>query len=145
MRLIVYIFLLLLIPITLSAQQIKYPHSPFHIQAIYQLQDGNKIYIEQYEHGDIIWQQDSKTGKFTKLAKVWSFIALAKSCESIDKKNIYFATNKENYLMGGIVEDPTIRIFDLNNKHPWRDSDLGIVPNMEWTKQWCEFYSELKN
>ena len=68
MRLIVYIFLLLLIPITLSAQQIKYPHSPFHIQAIYQLEDGNKIYIEQYEHGDIIWQQDSKTGKFIKLA-----------------------------------------------------------------------------
>ena len=143
MRIIVYIFLLLLIPITLSAQQIKYPHSPFHIQAIYQLEDGNKIYIEQYEHGDIIWQQDSKTGKFIKLAKVWSFIALAKSCESIDKKNIYFATNKEHYLMGGVVEDPPIRIFDLNNKHPWRDSDLSIVPNMKWAKQWCNFYIEM--
>ena len=111
-RLIFNIFLFLLIPITLFAQQTKYPYYPFHIQAIYQLDDGNKIYIEQYEHGDIIWKQDSKTGKFTKLAKVWSFIALAKSCERIDKKNIYFATNKEYYLGGGIVEDPTIRIFN---------------------------------
>ena len=42
--------------------------------------------------------------------------------------------------MGGIDEEPTIRIFDLHNKHPCRDSDLGIVPNMEWTKQWCVFY-----
>ena len=42
--------------------------------------------------------------------------------------------------MGGIDEEPTIRIFDLHNKRPWRDSDLGIVPNMEWTKQWCVFY-----
>ena len=32
------------------------------------------------------------------------------------------------------------QFFSLNNKKPWRDSDLGIVPNMEWTKQWCVFY-----
>ena len=57
--------------------------------------------------------------------------------------NFSFAQNKEYYLMGGIVEEPTIRIFDLHNKQPWRDSDLGIVPNMNWTKQWCVFYDQL--
>ena len=145
MRHCIYIFLLLLIPITLSAQQTKYPHSPFRIQAIYQLDDGNKIYIEHYERGNVIWKEDSKTGKFTELAKIWNFIALAKSCESIHEKNIYFATNLEYYLMGGVVYEPTIRIFDLTNKHPWRDSDLGIVPDMKWAKEWCEFYKPLKN
>ena len=145
MKFFLLIFIFLLNLSHLAAQQIKYPHSTFRIQAIYQLDDGNKIYIEQYERGNVIWQQDSKTGKFTELAKIWNFIALAKSCESIDKKNIYFATNLEYYLMGGVVYEPTIRIFDLNNKHPWRDTDLGIVPDMEWAKKWCEFYKPLKN
>ena len=145
MKFFLFIFILLLNSSHLSAQQTKYPHSPFRIQAIYQLDDGNKIYIEQYERGNVIWQQDSKTGKFTELAKIWNYIALAKSCESIHEKNIYFATNLEYYLMGGVVYEPTIRIFDLNNKHPWRDTDLGIVPDMEWAKKWCEFYKPLKN
>ena len=92
---------------------------------------------------NVIWEKDSKTNKFNKVSTVWNFIALAKSCESIDEKNIYFAQNKEYYLMGGIDEEPTIRIFDLYNKQPWRDSDLGIVPNMNWTKQWCVFYDQL--
>jgi len=145
MRIFILFFILVLSSSSLFAKEYIYPHKDFKLNSIYQLDDGNRIYIEQYELGDIIWQQDFKTGKFTKLAKVWSFIALAKSCESIDKKNIYFATSKEHYLMGGIVEDPRIRIFDLNNKHPWRDSDLGIVPNMEWAKEWCKFYKPLKN
>ena len=89
---------------------------------------------------NVIWEKDFKTNKYNKVSIVWNFIALAKSCESIDEKNIYFAQNKEHYLMGGIDEEPTIRIFDLYNKQPWRDSDLGIVPNMNWTKQWCVFY-----
>lgn len=139
MRIVINIFLILLLFTNVFSEE-KFPFKKSNIKEIYKLENGNTIFIEQTEMNDTIWEKNLKTSKIKKIAHVWSFIALAKSCESIDKKNIYFAQNKEYYLMGGIDEEPTIRIFDLHNKHPWRDSDLGIVPNMEWTKQWCVFY-----
>ena len=143
MRIIISLFLLLLIPCVVFSED-NLPFDKSTLEQTYKLDNGNTIYIEQTGMNDAIWEKDLKTNKINKIAHVWSFIALAKSCESIDEKDIYFAQNKEYYLMGGIDEEPTIRIFDLHNKHPWRDSDLGIVPNMEWTKQWCVFYDEDK-
>jgi hypothetical protein len=139
MRIIISLFLLLLIPCVVFSED-NLPFDKSTLEQTYKLDNGNTIYIEQTGMNDAIWEKDLKTNKINKIAHVWSFIALAKSCESIDEKDIYFAQNKEYYLMGGIDEEPTIRIFDLHNKRPWRDSDLGIVPNMEWTKQWCVFY-----
>ncbi len=82
-----------------------------------------------------------KTKKFNNISFVWNFISLAKRCEGIKEQNIYFANNLEYYLGGGSkVDNPQIRIFSLNDSSPWRDSDLGIVPNMDWAKQYCEFY-----
>ena len=72
---------------------------------------------------------------------VWNFIGLAKYCDGIKEKNIYFANNLEYYLGGGTnIDNPQIRIFSLNDPSPWRDSDLGIVPSMKWAKEYCEFY-----
>ena len=74
------------------------------------------------------------------ISLVWNFIALAKECEGIDQRNIYFAQNKEYYLMGGWDEDPTIRIFDLYNPQPWHDNYLDIVPSMNYAGNLCKFY-----
>jgi len=116
-----------------------------NLQAIYHLNNGNKIYIEQYERGDRIWEKKHNSNQINKISHVWSFIALAKKCEGIEGENIYFASNLEYYLGGGaIIDNPQIRVFTLYNPNPWRDSDLGIVKNMNDTKQWCEFYKDLK-
>tara|TARA_Y100000389_G_scaffold155104_1_gene155702 strand:- start:108 stop:497 length:390 start_codon:yes stop_codon:yes gene_type:complete len=66
--------------------------------------------------------------------KHFSFIKLAQECESIQKKNIYFAVNKEHFFMGGINENAPLRIYDLEgNVH-------GSAPNLEYAQQFCKFY-----
>ena len=86
-----------------------------------------------------------KTKTYNQVAFIWNFISLAKNCEGINEKNIYFAQNLEYWLGGGaIIDDAQIRIFSLKDPSPWRDSDLGIVPNMNWAKQQCSFYKEIK-
>ena len=110
---------------------------PFLIDSTFAL----KIYIEQFERGDRIWKYEVKNQTFRKLAFIWNFITLVKNCEGISEKDIYFATNLEYYLGGGTkIDNPQIRIFSLDDPSPWRDSDLGIVPNIDWAKQFCEFY-----
>ena len=141
MKLLLYIFLLLFIPMVVLGNENKLPFDKSQLEKTYQLDNGNIIYIEQYERGDRIWEKDISTGKINNISSVWNFIALAKSCEGIKEENIYFATNLEYYLGGGNnIDNAQIRIFSLHDPSPWRDSDLGIVPNMEWTKQWCVFY-----
>ena len=55
--------------------------------------------------------------------------------------NIYFAQNREYWFGGGaIIDNAQIRIFELYDKTPWRDSDLGITPDMDYAKEWCKFY-----
>ena len=122
----------------------KLPFNLDDIENIYRLDNGNKIYIEQYERGDRIWEENIVTSEITNISFVWNFIVLAKECEGIKEKNIFFANNLEYYLGGGTnIDNPQIRIFSLYDPSPWRDSDLGIVPNMEWTKSFCLFYKEL--
>ena len=96
------------------------------------------------ERGDIIWEYDTKANKFNELSNVWNFIDLASKCEMIREGNIYFATILEYWFAGGTnIDYPEIRIFDLYDPSPWRDSDLGITPNMEYAKEWCTFYEPL--
>ena len=115
-----------------------------NVQSIYELNNGNKIYIEQYERGDRIWEEDILSNKINNISFVWSFISLAENCEGIENETIYFATNLEYYLGGGTkIDNPQIRIFSLHDPSPWRDSDLGIVPNIEWANSFCNFYKPL--
>tara|TARA_B100000989_G_scaffold235226_1_gene182069 strand:- start:6 stop:461 length:456 start_codon:yes stop_codon:yes gene_type:complete len=117
------------------------PFKKSNLQSSYILDDGDIIHIEKFERGDRIWKYDLKNQTFKKLTFVWNFITLAKYCEGISEKDIYFAVNLEYYLGGGtIIDNPQIRIFSLDDSSPWRDSDLGIVPNIDWAKQFCEFY-----
>ena len=122
----------------------EFPFNQKNIEKVYQLENGNRIYIEQYERGDRIWEENIVTDKITNISFVWNFIALAKECEGVKEKNIFFANNLEYYLGGGTnIDNLQIRIFSLYDPSPWRDSDLGIVPNMDWTKQWCVFYEPI--
>ena len=144
MKYIIYVFSLLLISTVVVTNETtpQFPHKDFKIKYKYKLNNGNTIYVEPTGVNDAIWELNRRTGLLTKKAIVWNFIALAKKCETIDETNIYFAQNKEYYLGGGIDENPSIRIFSLNNKKPWRDSDLGIVSSMKSARQWCVFYNK---
>ncbi len=145
MKFLIYLFLLLIYPNIIFGYDKKLPFKLDNIQSIYKLNNGNKIYIEQYERGDRIWEEDILSNEINNISFVWSFISLAENCKGIENENIYFATNLEYYLGGGTnIDNPQIRIFSLYDPSPWRDSDLGIVKNMNDTKQWCEFYENLK-
>ena len=141
MYLLFRIIVIYLILISNNYSEIIYPFKKENIQSKYTLDNYNMIFIEQFERGDRIWSYNTKTKKFNNISFVWSFISLAKRCEGIKEQNIYFASNLEYYLGGGSkIDNPQIRIFSLNDPSPWRDSDLGIVPNIDWAKQYCEFY-----
>ena len=141
---------LIIILLTLSINSFAFgkdylPFKKENIEKIYKLENGNLIFIEQYERGDRVWEKDFSSNKYNNISHVWNFIALAKNCEGIKQSNIYFAHNLEYYVGGGANhENPQIRIFDLYDPSPWRNTDLGIVPNMKHTKQWCNFYKEIK-
>ena len=73
-----------------------------------------------------------------------SFYALAKWCEFLKERNIYFGANREYWLGGGAkIDYAQIRIFNLYEPDPWRNSDLGIVPNMKHVKHICVFYEPI--
>ena len=141
MKFLIHLLIFLVYPTIIFADYKKLPFNLDNVQSIYKLNNGNKIYIEQYERGDRIWEEDLLSNKINNISFVWSFISLAENCKGIESENIYFATNLEYYLGGGTkIDNPQIRIFSLHNPKPWRDSDLGIVPNIDWAKQFCEFY-----
>ena len=48
----------------------------------------------------------------------------------IDNQNIYFANSLEYWFAGGNnIDYPEIRIFELYEPKPWRDTDIGIAPD----------------
>ena len=144
MKLLIHLLLFIIYPIIIFANDKKLPFNFNNIQSIYKLNNGNKIYIEQYERGDRIWEEDILSKKINNISFVWSFISLAENCKGIENENIYFATNLEYYLGGGTnIDNPQIRIFSLYDPSPWRDSDLGIVPNIEWANSFCNFYNPI--
>ena len=114
-----------------------------NIKKMYHLKNGDSVIIENYERGDRIWIKKINGDAYFNISHIWNFIALAEKCEGIENKDIYFAINLEYWLGGGTnLENPQIRIFNLYDPSPWRDSDVGIVPNMKWAKQFCTFYNE---
>ena len=144
MKFLIYLLLFLIYPNIIFANDKKLPFNLDNIQSIYKLNNGNKIYIEQYERGDRIWEEDILSKKINNISFVWSFISLAENCKGIENENIYFATNLEYYLGGGAnIDNPQIRIFSLYDPSPWRDSDLGIVPNIDWADSFCNFYNPI--
>ena len=145
MKFLIYLFLLLIYPNIIFGYDKKLPFKLDNIQSIYKLNNGNKIYIEQYERGDRIWEEDILSKKINNISFVWSFISLAENCKGIESENIYFATNLEYYLGGGTnIDNPQIRIFSLHEPKPWRNSDLGIIHNIDSVKDICTFYQDLK-
>ena len=137
------LFLLLIIN-TLNADDVKIPFKKENIKAIYKINNGNLIYIQSFERGDRIWELKKNSKELIEISIVFNFIALAEKCEFIKKDNIYFAQNREYWFGGGaVIDNAQIRIFELYDKAPWRDSDLGITPDIEYAKQWCKFYKKL--
>ena len=144
MKFLIHLLLFLIYPTIIFANDKKLPFNLDNVQNIYKLNNGNKIYVEQYERGDRIWEEDIYN-KINNISFVWSFISLAERCEGIENENIYFAANLEYYLGGGTkIDNPQIRIFSLYEPKPWRDSDLGIIQSMESVKDICIFYQDLK-
>ena len=145
MKFWIHLLLFLIYPTIIFADYKKLPFNLDNVQSIYKLNNGNKIYIEQYERGDRIWEEDISNNKINNISFVWSFISLAENCKGIESENIYFAANLEYYLGGGTkIDNPQIRIFSLYEPKPWRDSDLGIIQSMESVKDICIFYQDLK-
>ena len=124
--------------------KIKLPFKTSQVQAIYQLDNGNIIYIQRYERGDRIWEKKEDSNELKEISYLFSFIALARECESLNERDIYFGQNREYWLGGGAkIDYAQIRVFDLYDPNPWRDSDLGIVPDMKHVKYICNFYEPL--
>ena len=66
------------------------------------------IYIEPRGTNDTIWEKDEVNGELKLISHVSFFDCIAKSCPDNNLKNVYFAQNKEYYLMGGIDENSPI-------------------------------------
>ena len=146
MKFLIHLLLFLVYPTIIFTDEKKLPFNLDNIQSIYKLNNGNKIYIEQYERGDRIWEEDISSKKINNISFVWSFISLAENCQGIENENIYFAANLEYYLGGGTkIDNPQIRIFSLREPKPWRNSDLAIIYSMDSVKDICVFYPDLLN
>ena len=139
-----FILFFLILNNTLIADDFKIPFEKENLKAIYKIDNGNWIYIQSFERGDRIWERKKNSKELKEISIVFNFIELAEKCEFIKKDNIYFAQNREYWFGGGaIIDNAQIRIFELYDETPWRDSDLGITPDMEYAKEWCQFYEKL--
>ena len=138
------VILLLFFPVHgASGVDTKFPYPDMNIIHVYQLDNGKMIYVEQTQVGSTIWKKDMTTKELKLVKHVWFFDGIAKSCPDENLENVLFATQKEYYYMGGINEDPPIRMYDLYNPNPWMDNELGMVPNMKWARSWCTFYKPI--
>ena len=144
MKVFISLIFFLIINNTLIADDFKIPFKKENLKAIYKIEDGNWIYIQSFERGDRIWERKKNSKEIKEISIVYNFIAIAEECEFIEQNNIYFAQNREYWFGGGaIIDNAQIRIFELNDETPWRDSDLGITPDMDYAKEWCKFYKKI--
>ena len=125
------------------APEIQVLKENFHNIKSFKIEENKFIYVTQGDFNQFIFEYDRTANTIKQISIIWNFIALAKECEGIDQKNIYFAQNKEYYLMGGWNENPDIRIFDLYNPQPWHDNYLEIVPSMNYVGNFCKFYEPM--
>ena len=140
-----FILFFLILNSTLIADNFKIPFKKENLKAIYEIDDGNLIYIQSFERGDRIWERKKNSDDIKEISIVYNFIAIAEECEFIKQNNIYFAQNREYWFGGGaIIDNAQIRIFELYDETPWRDSDLGITPDMEYAKEWFKFYEKIE-
>ena len=139
-----FILFFLILNNTLIGDDFKIPFKKENLKAIYKIDEGNWIYIQSFERGDRIWERKKNSDDIKEVSIVYNFIAIAEECEFIKQNNIYFAQNREYWFGGGaIIDNAQIRIFELYDETPWRDSDLGITPDMEYAKEWCIFYEKI--
>ena len=137
----IFIFIILSCSAYSNDLNITYPHKPFDIKSIYNINDGRTIIVENRPRGNTIWEVNKNTKRLNRISDVWNFIDLAQSCERISENNIYFAHNLEYWFNGGTnIDFQAIRIFSLDNPKPYNDNYLGISPSMSYAKEWCTFY-----
>ena len=120
------------------------PYDYFETKAIYHLDTGQIIYVEQDVHGHTLWEKNA-TGRLNKLGSFAGFYGIAKECHAYkdnEFNNIVFASSKEYYYGGGINEFP-IRMYHLyeRNAHVSYRTDIGMVMDMGNT--WCTFYEPI--
>jgi hypothetical protein len=60
MKLLLNLFLFLSLPLLVLGNENNLPFDKSHLEKTYQLDNGNIIYIEQYERGDRIWKYQIK-------------------------------------------------------------------------------------
>jgi len=95
----------------------------------------NKILVISNNHFlDEVHLCDSSLKNCVLINRHFGFLDLAKECENVQSKNIYFAVNKEYFFMGGINENAPLRIYDLEG------NVYGSAPNLDYAKQFCKFY-----
>ena len=95
----------------------------------------NKILVISNNHFlDEVHLCDSSLKNCALINRHFAFADLAKECEGVQSKNIYFAVNKEHFFMGGINENAPLRIYDLEG------NVYGSAPNLDYAKQFCKFY-----
>ena len=95
----------------------------------------NKILVISNNHFlDEVHLCDSSLKNCALINRHFGFVDLAKECENVQSKNIYFAVNKEYFFMGGINHDAPLRIYDLEG------NVYGSAPNLDYAKQFCKFY-----
>ena len=95
----------------------------------------NKILVISNNHFlDEVHLCDSSLKNCVLINRHFGFLDLAKECEGVQSKNIYFAVNKEHFFMGGINENAPLRIYDLEG------NVYGSAPNLDYAKQFCKFY-----
>ena len=141
---ICFILFFLILNNSLIADDFKIPFKKENLKAIYKINEGNWIYIQSFERGDRIWERKKNSKNIKEISVVYNFIAFAEKCEFIKESNIYFAQNREYWLGGGaIIDYAQIRVFNIYDSSPWRDSDLGIVDNMKSAEDSCEFYDPI--
>jgi hypothetical protein len=96
---------------------------------------NNKILVISNNHFlDEVHLCDSSLKNCALINRHFAFADLAKECENVQSKNIYFAVNKEHFFMGGINENAPLRIYDLEG------NVYGSAPNLDYAKQFCTFY-----
>ena len=96
---------------------------------------NNKILVISNNHFlDEVHLCDSSLKNCVLINRHFGFLDLAKECENVQSKNIYFAVNKEYFFMGGINHDAPLRIYDLEG------NVYGSAPNLDYAKQFCKFY-----
>ena len=126
------------------SHETKLPYDYFETKAIYHLDTGQIIYVEQDVHGHTLWEKNA-TGRLNKLGSFAGFYGIAKECHAYkdnEFNNIVFASSKEYYYGGGINEFP-IRMYHLyeRNAHVSYRTDIGMVMNMNNTS--CTFYEPI--